>query len=195
MIMTTEPEKKQPLTPEQLSQIQEDKELLEKLRKWRGAGLPVQLARPQGRPERARIDNEFLKGGYQARFRDYHLLEILAVLCMHARASTQICFPSYGLILKLTGYKKRNIVSNALKILEALNIIFVEHGGGRRRKNRYLLLKTELWKPADSISAVTNGSGVVELGFHLVANSNQKEETVTEVAKKGNAEGTGNQSI
>lgn len=131
-------------------------ELLALYRQKGSRGVPTPLRRPKGKQTRYFVDNEFLEGGYAARFRKYHILPVYAVLCRHAKADAQTCFPSYKQVMKLTGLTNRNRVSLALRILEALNIIFIEHSAGRQ-SNRYLLLRTELWKSPDSITVDTNG--------------------------------------
>jgi len=113
-------------------------------------GLPI---RPSKKNTRWFVDNEYYERGYAAIFPKSVLL-VYGVLAKYANQRTQTCFPSINTIMREGGIKNRNTAVNALKILEAYNIILTEHSKGWY-PNHYALLKPEVWKPINSISIDT----------------------------------------
>ncbi len=108
-------------------------------------GLPT---RPKGKPTRLWLDNEYFKEGYGATF-PHSVFLVYGVLAMHANARTQICYPPTTKIMKLTRITNRNTVFEAIKILEAHNLIEVKRSKGRFA-NRYRLLSASVWKKPNS---------------------------------------------
>lgn len=108
-------------------------------------GLPI---RPKGKKTRFWIDNEYFEGGYAAAFPRTTLV-VYGILAMHANADTQQCFPAIKRIMKLGRLTNRRTVFDDIRLLEAFDIIAVEHSKGRK-SNRYLLLDSSKWKPANS---------------------------------------------
>jgi len=137
-------------------------------------GLPI---RQEKKKTRLYIDNEYFKKSYAAKFPKYVTLTYL-VLAMHANHKYQTCFPSIETLMKFAGTKNRNSIVDAIKILEAFDIISVDHSKGRR-SNSYILLKPDAWRPVNSIEidtvkrrgTVSNNSG----GQYQKALSNSME--------------------
>ena len=114
-------------------------------------GLPT---RERRKPTRFYVDNEFFKLGYAKIFRRRRVLDVYCVLAKHANSKTQSCFPSISTIMREAGITNRNTVVDAIRLLEAFGLIYVEHSKGWR-PNEYLLLRTSAWKPTNSISIDT----------------------------------------
>ncbi|OGY56355.1 MAG: hypothetical protein A2119_02420 [Candidatus Colwellbacteria bacterium GWA2_46_10] len=125
----------------------------EKLLRRRGlepADLPI---REPHKKTRLYLDNEYFKKGYASKFSKCATM-VYAALAMHANHRYQTCFPSIETLMKFTGIRNRNSINNAIKILEAFNIVLVEHSKGRI-SNSYTLLRPDVWKPINSIDIDT----------------------------------------
>ncbi|KKS13748.1 MAG: hypothetical protein UU67_C0018G0010 [Candidatus Daviesbacteria bacterium GW2011_GWB1_41_5] len=170
---------------EEQNKLKEWEELLELYKKHSDGSLPIPLRRPQlEKKTRFFIDNEFLEKGYSAKFKKYRVLDVYSVLCRRARADTQVGYPPYRDIMKMTGITNRNRLSLALQILEALDIIFTQHSTGMNA-NRYLLIRSELWKPANSITIDTVGKQKYKVSI-------KKDKTVSSRQEDGNSGDTRN---
>lgn len=104
--------------------------------------------RPKGKQTRFWTDNEYYEQGYAAVLPHSTTL-VYGVLARHANAETQTCYPSAAKIMELTGIKNRQTVFDAIRMLEAFDIIAVVHSKGRT-PNQYALLDVSAWKAANS---------------------------------------------
>lgn len=109
-------------------------------------GIPI---RPSKAQKRWVIDNAYSDNGYQAIFPNTVTL-VYNVLAKYAHYDTQRCFPSYDTILKEIGLKRRNVVTEALKILEMHGIIYIQHSKGWS-PNEYFLLDLSKWKTPSQV--------------------------------------------
>ncbi len=113
-------------------------------------GLTV---RPSKKNTRLFIDNEYFEKGYAKSF-PKSVLAVYCVLAKYANYGTQTCFPSIDIIMRESGIKRRNTVTDDLKILEAYGIIHIEHSKGWS-PNQYALLGSNVWKESNSINIDT----------------------------------------
>jgi len=111
------------------------------------------LIRPSKAQTRLVIDNEYLEKNYMAIFPKTVSLVYL-VLAKYANYKTQRCFPSITTLMKESGIKRRNTAIDALKILEAHNLVFIWRSKGRL-SNEYTLLRTSVWKVPNRITVDT----------------------------------------
>ncbi|MBI5078103.1 MAG: helix-turn-helix domain-containing protein [Candidatus Yonathbacteria bacterium] len=109
-------------------------------------GLPIRLPVKQ---TRLYLDNEYYEGGYAAMF-PHSITTVYGWLARRAKQTTQICYPSAKDIMERCGITNRNTVFEALKLLEAYNIIFIVHRSKGHVPNVYALLDSTHWKPINS---------------------------------------------
>lgn len=107
--------------------------------------LPI---RDTGKPTKLFIDNEYLTGGYADTFPPSVTMVYLA-LALRANHQTQFCYPSYARLRVESGVRNKTTLSNALKILEAHDVIAIQHSKGRYQ-NKYHLLHPQVWKAPNS---------------------------------------------
>lgn len=113
--------------------------------------LPI---RPLKKKTRFYIDNEYFAKGYGELFHRSRVFDVYGVLAKYANHRTQVCWPAVGTIMKEAGIKNKNTVIKAIKLLESYGIIAVSHSRGYR-SNKYTLLSSYIWKPANSITSDT----------------------------------------
>ena len=103
------------------------------------------------KPTRLYLDNEYFKKGYGAIF-PHRVTVVYAVLAMFANHKTQTCYPSAQTIMDMAGITNRNSVFEAIKILEAYDIIAVAHRSKGRVPNIYAMLEHYGWNEINSIN-------------------------------------------
>lgn len=108
-------------------------------------GLPI---RPSVKKTRLFVDNEYFERGYAAVV-PHSVLSVYGILARYANHKSQTCYPSAQTIMRLGGIKNRRTVFDAIKILEAFDIIAVVHSRGRV-SNHYALLDPSAWKTPNS---------------------------------------------
>ena len=113
--------------------------------------LPI---RPLKKKTRFYIDNEYFAKGYGELFHRSRVFDVYGVLAKYANHRTQICWPAIKTIMKEAGIRNRNTVIKAVKLLESYNIISISHSRGHH-SNRYTLLSSYVWRPANSITGDT----------------------------------------
>lgn len=115
------------------------------------SNLPI---RPLKKKTRFYIDNEYFAKGYGKLFNRTRVFDVYGVLAKYANHRTQVCWPAVGTIMKEAGIKNKNTVIKAIKLLESYGIIAVSHSRGYR-SNKYILLSSYAWKPANGITGDT----------------------------------------
>jgi replication initiation and membrane attachment protein DnaB len=100
--------------------------------------------RASTKPSRLYLDNEYFKKGYGAIF-PHRVTAVYAVLAMFANHKTQICFPSAQTVMDMTGITNRNTYFEAIKILEAYDIVAIVHRSKGRLPNVYALMEHYGW--------------------------------------------------
>lgn len=103
------------------------------------------------KPTRLYLDNEYFKKGYGAIF-PHRVTVVYAVLAMFANHKTQTCYPSAQTVMKMAGITNRNTFFEAIKILEAYDIVAVAHRSKGRLPNVYALMEHYGWKEVNSIN-------------------------------------------
>ena len=116
--------------------------LLTKMKLPNHIRVPANI-RPRKKNTRFLIDNEILE--QFAPILKPQGIAIYSVLARHANNKTQMCYPSYEQIIKLSGIGKRNTVNKYLKILENLRLIQIIRNH-KRQVNIYYLLNPEYIK-------------------------------------------------
>lgn len=149
------------MTMEHLGNILNKKKWQPKLNSLEG--LPI---RPPVKRTRFYLDNEYLESGYAALF-PHSVTTVYCVLARRANHETQTCYPAAKDIMKLGGITNRNTVFEALRILEAYDIIAILHRSKGRVPNVYALLEPSRWKVINSIN------------FETVVRSMRKKRTVS----------------
>lgn len=119
-------------------------------RKWKPStnpfeGLPI---RPSKKKTRLFVDNEFYERGYAAAV-PHSVSVVYNILAKHANHRTQTCYPAAQTIMELAGVKNRRTIFDAIRILEAFDIIAIVHSQGRV-PNHYALLDVSAWKQPNS---------------------------------------------
>lgn len=113
--------------------------------------LPI---RPLKKKTRFYIDNEYFAKGYGDLFHRSRVFDVYGVLAKYSNHRYQVCWPAIKTIMKESGIKNRNTVIKALNLLESYGIISISHSRGHH-SNKYTLLDSRLWKPANSITGDT----------------------------------------
>jgi len=109
--------------------------------------------RPRDKKTRLWIDNEYFEKRYAAVFPQSVSL-VYAVLCRHANARTQSCWPTARTIMSKAGIASRETLFAAIRTLEAHRIIAVRRSKGRY-PNIYTLLDCRAWLPPDGVGKRT----------------------------------------
>lgn len=101
------------------------------------------------------MDNDVIDKKFAAYLgRGYSLYGVIA---RHANYKTQECFLSYETLMKETGIKTRNGISQYLKKLVNANMIRIKKLS-RRKANHYFLIDKSSWKLPSSIVFNTTGA-------------------------------------
>ena len=141
--------------------------------------LPI---RPTLKKTRLYLDKEYIMKKYCAVF-PHSVTSVYSVLAMFANHEKQVCFPSAETIMEYCGITNRRTLFEAIKILEAYNIVSIVHNSKGKITNVYALLDVSVWKEANSGNFVT-------VRKELRANSTVTKTNTQQLQKEDSNSGT-----
>jgi hypothetical protein len=124
------------------------------LKKIQELQLMVDRSKLRGKRKVTRffIDNEYIENGYEAKLPKLCTL-VYQGLLYHGNTETQTAWPSFKTLIKHTGEKNRNYISNALRLLKECGIIgVVQCKKGFKTLNLYSFQATDYWISLDHIT-------------------------------------------
>ena len=124
------------------------------LKKIQELQLMVDRSKLRGKRKVTRffVDNEYVENGYMEKLPKLCTLAYQGLL-FHCNTETQTAWPSFKTLIKHTGEKNRNYISNALRLLKECGIIgVVQCKKGFKTLNLYYFQSTDYWKSLDHLS-------------------------------------------